>query len=482
MKVLSPFQATQEESERMAIDFRTRVAQMNVSDDQLRHYVRTYFEAFRETVEKYLPSVASSMPFYANYPFETVIVRIGNNGIMTGHRPGVTTPSVTILRLEDLDPPLAVPDVFELTQRLQIPVMSFDFRAREYDDEEARSNGPRDALLTALDYFWSVVKYDEFAALCRQLLEAEGVRLVTPVVDHVHYIPDAVGEVHIVEPMGFRRAETWAFELKHPPKSRVSVLDMHRLQKVLTSGQTAADVMCVVTSGDLTSVGQHLSAETPTIRVWDRYVLNSIIIQSPEVLEPYFGECADAIRQFTVEQAAATPSRYEEFKTRLQRCTPGKESWREYEDIGTDLWQYLFSHALGQTKRQSQTIDGLQRRDVVFRNQRASRFWQRIAGRFGADFIIVDFKNYTDPVGSDVVFDVEKYANRHLGHFIVVVCRKGSSKSAEEAQVRCLQGDRDTAILVVNDRQMLEMVERKERNEVPEDLLEDLLDSLLLSV
>ncbi|MFY9622498.1 MAG: hypothetical protein WAM70_20930 [Pyrinomonadaceae bacterium] len=47
--------------------------------------------------------------------------------------------------------------------------------------------------------------------------------------------------------------------------------------------------------------------------------------------------------------------------------------------------------------------DRVQRRDTLFRNLRKSIFLKEFFSGFGADFIIVDFKNYRDEIDSDVI-------------------------------------------------------------------------------
>jgi len=134
---------------------------------------------------------------------------------------------------------------------------------------------------------------------------------------------------------------------------------------------------------------------------------------------------------------------------------------------------------LGAPKVQHRTSDGTQRRDVLFRNERANKFFVRVAERFAADFIIVDFKNYADPVGGSVVQDVAKYANKALGRLVCIVARNGAAASASAVQERIYR-DTDTVVLVLSDAQVLEMIERRERGENPADVLEDVLDELLM--
>jgi hypothetical protein len=172
-------------------------------------------------------------------------------------------------------------------------------------------------------------------------------------------------------------------------------------------------------------------------------------------------------------------SRLNEFKLKLDNCPSGIENFAEYEKMGIEIWSYLFPEDLGEAKPQVTTSDGTQRRDVLFRNNKKSDFFKRIADRFDSDFLIIDFKNYKDPIGNKTIWEVEKYANKALGRFIIIVSRKGNDDTALEPQIRLFR-DRDILISVVSDKQMLEMIERKEKGEDPGKLLDSLVDEILI--
>ncbi len=204
------------------------------------------------------------------------------------------------------------------------------------------------------------------------------------------------------------------------------------------------------------------------------------------MLGPYFPNYVNAIEQLTekLERAANSVSasgRVGYFREKLERCPTGQKHFSQYESIGIEMWQYVFPTALGSPNTQQSTFDRVHRRDVLFRNHRESRFWQRVADRYAADTIIVDFKNDGKPVPGTTMKEVESYANKALGRLIFVVSRRGAAKSFKPAQVSTYNA-RDTVVLVISDNQMLEMVSRKEKGEQPEDLLEDILEDFLYSV
>lgn len=482
MEIFSPFHLISEETQSESDNFQEDVREMNVSDETLEEYIDIFLANYRSTLEKFFSYLSPLIPFYAQHPFETFILRLGNNGVIIGHRPN-TKSTVNIMRPQDFNPPLNTVDIFKVRDYWQTPFTNFDFRIRKYDATEAELEGKRQALSDALDAFWRTVEERVFTQICVQLLEAEKVYIQTEADFGKDIGFDVIGKVLLQEPAGFHRFEKWAFEFKHYKANRVSAKNLRQIESYLEASAEQIDIICLVTSGDLTSVGSHIAVKNPKIRIWDRKILQLLVNKHQDILEPYFAEYKVAIDKLSQQHDADVdehiPSRYEEFKLRLKDCPSGREHSNLYEDIGIELWQYLFPSKLGKPNPQSRTIDGKQRRDVLFRNQRNGRFFQRVAEKFDSDFIIVDFKNYSEPVDSDVINDVTKYANKAIGTFIVIMCRFGMDDTVTATQVRILR-DRNILVLIISDKQMLEMIVRKEKGENPEDVIEDIMDEILL--
>jgi hypothetical protein len=469
MKAYSPLHLSPEESRKYAEEFRTKSALMDFTDSDLEHYIAEYFATYRATIEEFFPRKAPFIPFYASYPFETVIVRINNNGVFFCHRPA-EEPSLRIVRPEDFDPPLEISKIFFTVQEWRFPFSSFDFRVRSYDIEEAGLCGKSDALDHALASYWSSVDEASFGQLFTELLSAEGITVQEQLIRQDLQL-DAYGQVVLNEPGGFRRYENWAFEVKLARDNRVSAESLRKVELLLAENDSL-DLMCLVTTGDLTSVGTYIASKNPRIRIWDRAILRLLIHEHLDVLEPHFQEYSLA-----AQNLSKLPSRETEFRSRLAKLAAGRDNASDYERLGTEILEYLFDEKLGPVSEQPRTQDGTQRRDVLFRNQRSSRFFQRIAEKYHADFLITDFKNYSEPIQGDVVADVAKYSNRQLGNFILVISRWGASESVVDHQVRQLR--ENLLVLVISDQHLLEMVHRKESNETPEDVLEDLMDELI---
>ncbi|MEW6228685.1 MAG: restriction endonuclease, partial [Bacillota bacterium] len=354
---------------------------------------------------------------------------------------------------------------------------------RPYKREDAERDAIRLAFSDALDYFWTLVDTSAFAELCAELLRAEDIDVGAEGLNGRGTRIDLAGDVVLDEPAGFRRLERWGFEVKHHLSERVSAEHLRQVEQYLARDQDAPSVVCLLTSGDLTSIGSHIAVENPRIRVWDREILNHLLHQHVPILTKFFGRYSTEL----VKTAATTGDmsdlgigEADVLREALARCLPGLEHSLDYERLGTSIWSYLFADELDAPKSQVRTSDGTQRRDVLFRNKRNGPFFRRIADQFGAYSLIVDFKNYSGPIGSKAIEAAAKYANEVIGRFVVVVSRRGPKKSVLKTQHRILRNN-GVAVLVVSDDQLIEMLRRKEDNQNPADVLEDILEVLIYS-
>jgi len=465
----------QESLERLEAE--ERLGDMDVSDATIMLYAQEFLRHYRATIDRFFASLAPHLPLYARHPFEISILRIDSNGVIICYRPGKQA-SVRLVHEQELKSPLARISIFDIKERWNAIFMMFDFSVRTYDGGEAEIKGVGRALADALYCFWMAITKNAFGELALEFLRAEKVNLESEICDYEREHFDALGEVLLTEAAGFRRSERWAFQFKDHKNNRVTVGDLHELETYLNEHGERIDVICLITSGDLTSIGNNIVVSNPRIRLWDRDVLDRLVHEHLEVLEKYFTTYPFAIETLNKEHSLAEPKRLKEFQRKLLDCQSGQRHFSQYERLGIEIWCYLFNEELGEPKIQRGTSDRVERRDVLFRNMRRSSFFQRVSDRFDADFVILDFKNHLKPVNSGAIKQASLYANKALGRFVIIVSRKGNSASAVKAQHRFLE--KETIVLSVSDDQMLEMIARKERGENPADLLSDLLDDLLI--
>lgn len=193
-----------------------------------------------------------------------------------------------------------------------------------------------------------------------------------------------------------------------------------------------------------------------------------------------------ADRLVTALRAANAPvdprlAKLDEYKDRLSKIASGHTNFRGFEKLACEIWTAVFADALTFLGEQSATRGGVLRRDGLYRNNRDSRFWVRVAQKFNADLIVVDFKNYSKPVSAKRVWDIERYADDLNGRMLVIVSRHGRDSTVLPAQLTALEKHRNL-VLVVGDTDLLTMIDLKKQGEDPGSFLEKQMDSLLAAL
>lgn len=149
---------------------------------------------------------------------------------------------------------------------------------------------------------------------------------------------------------------------------------------------------------------------------------------------------------------------------KLGQCKTGIKGWAEYENICTEILKYLFEDNFRKynVKNQSYTKDGIFRRDLIINNnyRNSSSFWADVKNDFNANLIVVDFKNYEQPLTQNEVYLPTKYLNMITGNVAIVISRKGLDESATKLQKRLLSVD-SKLIISLNDNDLIDMLRDK---------------------
>ena len=161
---------------------------------------------------------------------------------------------------------------------------------------------------------------------------------------------------------------------------------------------------------------------------------------------------------------------------RLKNCPKGKEGWKQYEDIGSEIFHYLFENTFRNYtyEYQSTTLDGTQRRDLVVNNtyKDTTSFWQLVKNDYNSNLIIVDFKNYREELNSDNFYNPTKYLNTVVGNFLIALSRFGLDYTAKKVQQRLLSEKK--LVLCLTDSDLINMINQKMNGQEPLNSLENI--------
>jgi hypothetical protein len=175
---------------------------------------------------------------------------------------------------------------------------------------------------------------------------------------------------------------------------------------------------------------------------------------------------------------------FESLVERLANCNLGKEekAAQEYENICTDIINFLFGSEFTQISKQHNTGDDMFRMDLLCGIKGSSEFWELLRQHYNTRFVVFEFKNYKEPLQQNLIFVTEKYLfNAALRNVAIIISRKGFSKTALNAALGILKED-GKLVIDLTDDDLLKMLHKKIDGEEPSEYLLDKLEILLMSV
>lgn len=164
------------------------------------------------------------------------------------------------------------------------------------------------------------------------------------------------------------------------------------------------------------------------------------------------------------------------YKERLNNCVSGIKDWSKYEELCIEIFEYLFKNSFRNyiVEKQSNTESGILRRDLIINNlpKETNTFWGDIKSTYGSNLIICEFKNYTEPLNSNTLYNTTKYINNQ-NRVILTFSRNGLDNSAKHLQLRLLK-ERNMLILSLTDKDLYHMLNEMELGINPLYRLENL--------
>jgi hypothetical protein len=171
------------------------------------------------------------------------------------------------------------------------------------------------------------------------------------------------------------------------------------------------------------------------------------------------------------------------FIQRLDACPLGNAGWSQFEDLCTEILEFLFVPPLNAPTRQARTYSGVNRRDAILANRnltanadRSTTNWHHLFVELNARMILFEFKNYeaTD-IGHEEVNQTRNYMTAPMGRLSIMVCSKDPVESAHRQRNTVFTQDQKVILFITKDH-MKEMLAMKDRGEQPSDLIVDLVE------
>lgn len=176
-------------------------------------------------------------------------------------------------------------------------------------------------------------------------------------------------------------------------------------------------------------------------------------------------------------------SQVNDFIQRLDACPLGRPGWSQFEDLCTEIIEFLFVPPLSQTQRQARTYSGVNRRDAIFPNRNMTatvdpdaKNWHHLFLELNARMVLFEFKNYDNTdIGHEEVNQTRNYMTAPMGRLAIMICSKEPIESAHRQRNTVFTQDQKV-ILFLTKEHLKEMLAMKERGEQPSDLILDFVE------
>ncbi len=167
----------------------------------------------------------------------------------------------------------------------------------------------------------------------------------------------------------------------------------------------------------------------------------------------------------------------------LKNCKKGKKGWKQFEDICVKILEYCFIPPIERISVQIPTDGAHHKRDIMVRIPFSSiGMWGYFLGRYGTG-LIIDCKNYTEPIGQSEVHDITKYlGNNKPSTLGIILSRTDPSESAITQRKSEYASADKKLIIFLKDEDLEKMIELKDAMHEPASVIEraitDFIDSI----
>lgn len=168
---------------------------------------------------------------------------------------------------------------------------------------------------------------------------------------------------------------------------------------------------------------------------------------------------------------------------RLERLKPGREQYQDDQTLCIDILKYVLGDYLTLWNVQETANNGMYRFDLCckIKNGANQDFFDTIQRYFGTKYIVFEFKNYSQEITQKEIYTTEKYLyEKALRRVAVIISRMGADDNALAA-ARGSLCETGKLILCLSDKDLVELIDIKDKNEQPTtDFFEAMLDDLLI--
>lgn len=201
--------------------------------------------------------------------------------------------------------------------------------------------------------------------------------------------------------------------------------------------------------------------------------------QIKDIHHPVLRRLLRAVSQ--LDQSAAPLSPEAALLSELRALPPGKLNWLTYQKLVSRILERLFCPPLSSPIIERFDETRVNRRDIILPNYAEHGFWAFVRGRYCADFIVVDAKNYAEPVGKHEALQMLNYLKDHGTGLLGIIVSRVGCDSGCETTIREHWMLHGKLVAVLTDVHLELMLRTKEAKGPPEEVLRQWIEDFRLA-
>ncbi len=171
-----------------------------------------------------------------------------------------------------------------------------------------------------------------------------------------------------------------------------------------------------------------------------------------------------------------------QLKNRLQNIPIGASDATTYQQTVLEILNFLFNPELIDGELEVRTIDGTERRDIVFTNDSDQTFWTYVRGEHSALYLMFETKN-TQDIGPAALNQTATYLGDRLGRLGLIVTRIPPGESSQRKAFSIYNDSSPRKIILfLSDDDLLTMLSVKSGGKNAMRHIQDLYRSFRTSV
>lgn len=218
--------------------------------------------------------------------------------------------------------------------------------------------------------------------------------------------------------------------------------------------------------------------ESHGIEVWDiDFLVSNYLNEIKRSKNTYFKALFLAV--------AGQPGHPRELKLldRLKSYAPGRKDCYLYQELVGDILEHVFSPPLNKPLPELSDKVKANRRDFIMPNYASEGFWHYIRGKYSADYIVIDAKNYSRKVKKNDVLQIANYLKPHgVGKFGLIFSRNGGDTTGCEHTLREQWMVHEKMIIVLDDNDVEAMLTTVSAGGSADEILSRKIEEFRLSM